>query len=106
MLFRSTNDEIIEVDQDPLGKPGFRVSKTGDTEVWMRMLEDGSKAVGLFNRGESKAEVTALWNDLGLKGKQKVRDLWRQKDLGNFSEEYTSMVPGHGVVMLRLWPTN
>ncbi len=101
-----TNDEIIEVDQDPLGKPGFRVSKTGDTEVWMRILEDGSKAVGLFNRGESKTEVTALWNDLGLTGKQKVRDLWRQKDLGNFNREFTTVVPGHGVVMLRLWPSN
>ncbi|HUX96932.1 MAG TPA: putative Ig domain-containing protein [Bacteroidales bacterium] len=101
-----TNDEIIEVDQDPLGKPGFRVSKSGDTEVWMRILEDGSKAVGLFNRGEDKAEVTALWDDLELTGKQKVRDLWRQKNLGNFSDEYTSIVPGHGVIMLRFWNTN
>lgn len=101
-----TNDEIIEVDQDPLGKPGFRVSKSGDTEVWMRILEDGSKAVGLFNRGEAKTEVTALWSDLGLTGKQKLRDLWRQKNLGNFNNEYKALVPKHGVLMLRFWPLN
>ena len=61
------NDEVIEVDQDPLGKPGRRVAKSGDQEVWARTLEDGSLAVGLFNRGEEQATVTAKWSDLGLK---------------------------------------
>lgn len=101
-----TNDEIIEVDQDPLGKPGYRVSKNGDTEVWIRNLEDGSKAVGLFNRGEKEAELTAVWDEIGITGKQRVRDLWRQKDLGDFSDSYTSIVPRHGVVMLRIWSSN
>lgn len=99
-----TNDEVIEVDQDPLGKPGFRVSKTGDTEVWKRYLEDGSIAVGLFNRGEEVVKVTALWNDLGINGKQKVRDLWRQKDIGKFDNKFTSKVPRHGVVLVRIRP--
>jgi len=99
-----TNDEIIEVDQDPLGKPGYRVSKSGDTEVWMRLLEDGSKAVGLFNRGESESEVTARWSDLGISGEQTVRDLWRQLDLGRYDEKYSARVPRHGVVMLRVLP--
>jgi alpha-galactosidase len=101
-----TNDEIIEVDQDPLGKPGYRVSKSGDKEVWLRILEDGSRAVGLFNRGEKETEVTATWSDLGIKGEQKVRDLWRQKDLGKYNESYIASVPRHGVVMLRMWQVN
>ena len=98
-----TNDEIIEVDQDPLGKPGYRVSKSGNTEVWMRLLEDGSRAVGLFNRGENESEVTATWTDLGISGEKSVRDLWRQKDLGKYNGKYASTVPRHGVVMLRMW---
>jgi len=97
-----TNDEIIEVDQDPLGKPGFRVARNEDREVWMRNLEDGSIAVGLFNRGEKTSEVTAEWKDLGISGKQAVRDLWRQNDEGSFSGSYSSEVPAHGVKMLRL----
>jgi alpha-galactosidase len=99
-----TNDEIIEVDQDPLGKPGYRVSKINDMEVWIKPLEDNSIAVGLFNRGEEPIKVTALWSDLGIKGKQKVRDLWRQKDMGNYKEKYSVMVERHGVVMVRMWP--
>jgi alpha-galactosidase len=97
-----TNDEIIDVDQDPLGKPGYRVVKNGDTEVWKRELEDGSIAVGLFNRGEEPVKVTALWSDLGLSGKHVVRDLWRQKDLGWFKEKYSAKVGRHGVVMIKI----
>lgn len=97
-----TNDEIIEVDQDPLGKPGYRVVKNGDTEVWKRELEDGSIAVGLFNRGEEPVKVTALWSDLGISGKHVVRDLWRQKDLGWFKEKYSAKVGRHGVVMIKI----
>jgi alpha-galactosidase len=100
-----TNDEIIEVDQDVLGKPGYRVSKSGDAEVWIRKLADGSRAVGLFNRGKNEMKVTASWKDLGISGEQKVRDLWRQKDLGSYKDKFISGVPAHGVVMLRIWRT-
>ena len=99
-----TNDEIIDVDQDPLGKPGYRVYKKGETEVWKRELEDGSIAVGLFNRGESPVQVTAYWSDLGIKGKRPVRDLWRQKDLGHYDMQYATTVGRHGVEMVRISP--
>ena len=99
-----TNDEIIEVDQDPLGVPGYRVAKSGDSEVWMRKLEDGSVAVGLFNRSGVKTVVNAEWKDLGLSGKYKVRDLWRQKDLGEFDNSFSREVNGRGVVMIRIMP--
>lgn len=98
-----SNDEVIEVDQDPLGKPGFRVFKNGDLEVWKRELEDGSIAAGLFNRGEGTVRVTANWSDLGIKGKHKVRDLWRQKDIGISDQSYTAEVGRHGVVLLKIW---
>jgi len=101
-----TNDEVIEVDQDPLGKPGHRVFKDDDLEVWMRELEDGSKAVGLFNRGEFITTVSAKWADVGVSGKQRVRDLWRQKDIGVYEHGYTARVARHGTVLIRIWPAN
>ena len=99
-----TNDEVIEVDQDPLGRPGYRVTKTGESEVWMKPLEDGSVAVGLFNRGETRSKITVLWSDLGISGKHIVRDLWRQKDLGKFNDKYSAKIERHGVVMIRIRP--
>ena len=44
-----TNDEVIAIDQDPLGKQAARVAQEGQMQVWAKDLEDGSKAVGLFN---------------------------------------------------------
>ena len=67
-------------------------------------MEDGSKVVGLFNRDEFEAKVEAKWADLGVRGQQRVRDLWRQKDLGTFDSSFSASIPRHGVVLVRLFP--
>ena len=98
-----TNDEVIEVNQDPLGQAAGRIAENGRTEVWAKKMEDGSHAVGLFNRGPIETEVTLNWSDLGLSGSHKVRDLWRQQDLGKFKDGYTVSVRRHGAAMIRVW---
>jgi alpha-galactosidase len=97
-----TDKEAIAVDQDKLGKQGVRVAKNGDLEVWARPLADGGHAVGLFNRGDAAAQVAARWSDIGVKGTHKVRDLWAHADRGKVKEEYTAVVPPHGVVMIKI----
>jgi alpha-galactosidase len=97
-----TNKEMIAVDQDALGKQATRVAKSGDLEVWARPLADGGHAVGLFNRGESAAKVTAKWSDVGVTGAHPVRDLWKHEDAGKIAGEYTAEVPSHGVVMIKV----
>jgi len=98
------NPEVIDVDQDPLGKQGYPVFSAGEMEVWTKPLEDGSLAVGVFNTAELKQTCTLRWTDAGLAGKQNLRDLWRQQDLGIFEESYTAEIPRHGVCFLRAWP--
>ena len=100
-----TNDEVIEVNQDPLGIQAHRISKDENIEVWAKVMEDGSHAIGLFNRGEFAATVTVNWQDLKLAPKQSVRDLWRQADLGDFDESFSSAVPRHGARMIRAKPS-
>lgn len=97
-----TNDEVLEVNQDPLGKQAARVATDGKIEIWAKDLEDGSKAVGLFNRGETEMPAAAQWADLGLSGKQTVRDLWRQKDIGTFEGKFQVNVPRHGVMLVKI----
>ena len=96
------NDEVIEVDQDPLGKAAGRRAQEGRLEVWSRPLWDGTLAVGLFNRGPETTKVVAKWSDLGLQGDQPVRDLWRQKNLGVFTDSFYTMVPPHGAVLVKI----
>ena len=43
------NHEVIDVDQDPLGHQARIVRQTDSEFVLAKDLEDGSKAVGLFN---------------------------------------------------------
>jgi alpha-galactosidase len=99
-----TNDEVIDVDQDVLGRQAAPVSRNGDVEIWAKQLEDGSKAIGLFNRGEKDSEIIARWPDLSITGKQFVRDLWRQKDVGVFDSEFRMPVGRHGAAMLLIKP--
>jgi alpha-galactosidase len=99
-----TNDEVIDIDQDTLCKQATIVAKQGQTLVYAKPLEDGSWAVGLFNLGPVEASVTVHWTDLKLNGKQTVRDLWREKDLGAFEDVFSSPVGRHGVVLLKLRP--
>jgi alpha-galactosidase len=97
-----TNREVIAVDQDPLGKQGYRVAQEGPFEIWMKPLADGSKAVGLFNRQRSTEQLTVKLAQLGIDGEASVRDLWLKKDLGTVSGVFSVYVPSHGVVMVRI----
>jgi alpha-galactosidase len=98
-----SNDEVIEIDQDPLGMQAKTV-KVEKGEVLAKNMEDETLAVGLFNPGEEPQTVTVTWEALGLKGKQIVRDVWRQKDLGTFEQSFSSEIPSHGVVLARIKP--
>ncbi len=97
-----TNDEVIDVNQDLLGRQASRVFKKDGLEVWARDLEDGSKAVGLFNRNANTKTVKATWSDLGINGKKVARDLWRQRDEGIFTGSFSAIVPAHGVKFITL----
>jgi alpha-galactosidase len=99
-----SNDEVLEVNQDSLCKQAVQVGGQGDLKVYAKPLDDGSLAVGLFNTGKETATVTANWSDLNLKGQQRVRDLWRQKDLGNSTDKFEASVASHGVVLVRIFP--
>ena len=96
------NHEVIEIDQDPLGHQANIVEKTDDQLILSKDLEDGSKAVGLFNLSTSPLTITAKWAALGLHGPQHSRDLWRQHDLGTFEGDFSATVQPHGVKLLRL----
>lgn len=99
-----TNHEVIDIDQDPLGRQARVVRHTADEFVLAKPLEDGSLAVGLFNLAETERTLTVRWADLALHGNRRVRDLWRQKNLGTATREWGAGVGRHGVVLIRVTP--
>jgi len=94
---------VLAVDQDPLGKAAVPVYRENGIQYWIKPMQDGSYAAGIFNLGKEKQKVTVRFADLKLEGKRyNVRDLWRQKTLGDFEEDFEVKVPAHGVVLVKL----
>ena len=98
------NNEVIAVDQDMAGIPGSRIfmDKDEQIEIWSRPLSDGSQAVGLFNLSDETKKIAVNEEMLDIKGKFSVRNLWEQKEKGTFSGKYSSDVPSHGVVFIKV----
>jgi len=98
-----TNDEVIDINQDPLGVAARKIKSDPEgREVWSRPLFDGTQAVALVDTGDDPQTITVNWSDLGIKGAQPVRDLWLHKNLGNLTDGYRVLVPAHATVLLKV----
>ncbi|RYU90479.1 alpha-galactosidase [Mucilaginibacter terrigena] len=97
-----TNDEVLAIDQDALGKEATQAIKTDNHQVWIKDLADDGKAVGIFNTSDKYQAITLKRNENGLQGLTKIRDVWRQKNVITTGSSYTVKVAPHGVMLLRL----
>lgn len=97
-----TNHEVIEVNQDPLGKGANQRIVSGKLEVWSRTLWDGTVAVGLFNRSLEKATIRADLSRLGYQSPQTVRDLWLMKNVAGKHLVIERTVPAHGAMLFKV----
>jgi alpha-galactosidase len=95
-----TNDEVIAIDQDPLGSQAVPVIKNGDFQVWVKNLSDGSRAIGIFNLGTKTNEYELKFAEIGISGNTTIKDLWRQKAIGLLTGSYKVVVPSHGVILI------
>jgi len=103
-----TNDEVIEVNQDPLGKQATCLQTIGDVRIYKKDLEDGSYAVGFCNFGNDISTLSyADFSKLGISGRCTVRDLWRQKNITTINTQSAQLpltIPAHGVLLYRFIP--
>ena len=100
------NREVIAVDQDLLGVQGRRVAKNGTSEVWVKPLGGGAKAVLLFNRAAVTATIVADWSQLGYPASASVaiRDLWSHRSVHTIGGRIKATIEPHGVAMFRVAP--
>lgn len=93
-----TNDEVLAVNQDSLGAMAKRVFQRNQTELWIKNLNNGAKAIGFFNRGNAAADVELLASEVGISGSQEVRDRWAHENPGWFNNKLTISLPSHRMV--------
>ncbi len=105
------NEEVIAVNQDPLGKPAVRLwekrqqslqdaQPEQNARIWARSLADGCIAIGFFNMAEAPATLSVELKDLGLTGLVSARNLWERRDIGQVQDLLSIEVPKHGAQLL------
>ena len=96
---------MIAINQDPLGQQAVCADTVGDVRVYRKELADGSVAVGFCNFGGKPVRLDYdRLAHLGLTGRQQVRDLWRQSEVGTVTvghEAWPLVIPAHGIVLLK-----
>ena len=95
-----TNDEVIAVDQDPLGAPPSLLNSGFRQSTWTKRLADGRIVVAFVNTGDQTRMGFINWADIQVTGKQLVRDIWKHADLGRFADGFSTAVPARGVVLI------
>ena len=96
------NREVIAVDQDPAANPAQLVNPVSKQVVAYRKLHDGSTAVAFFNRSDKEDELGVEWSAVEVEGKIEARDLWKHEAVEVGDAHYSTKVPAHGVVMLKV----
>jgi len=105
-----TNHDVIAIDQDPLGKEGFRaLTEPGrNIEVWAKELSGGEWAICALNTSANTAELTINWDRFRgwlFKGHDfALHDVWENREAGSTQKPTVATVASHDVILLRLKP--
>ncbi|GAA0585951.1 glycoside hydrolase family 27 protein [Kribbella sandramycini] len=95
-----TNREVIAVDQ--AGVIPTQVAG-GNLQIWKKRLPGNRLAVAVYNLGDTPADITVTWQQLGLHGTRWARDLVAHKNLGKTNKSWTATaVPPHGSRLITL----
>ncbi len=98
-----TNKEIIEIDQDPLGKQSKRLVNNNIWQIFVKPLSNGDVALGILNISDKEQIANVNVLDLGITGKKKVKDLWSKKTFSlNSSGNIKVKLASHETVVYRL----
>jgi alpha-galactosidase len=97
-----SNDEVLDVDQDPLGVQGRRVKRADDHEVWTRPLFDGTLAVAVLNLLKEENAVQLNLREIGVDESVPVRDLWLCRNMGEFRGKCNLVIPPQSSKLLKI----
>ncbi|HTR73505.1 MAG TPA: hypothetical protein VMG80_07905 [Solirubrobacteraceae bacterium] len=95
--------DLIAVDQDPAGVQGTLLSSAGPSQVWVKPLSDGSRAVALLNRSSSALTISTTAAAIGMApaSSYSVRDLWTRRTTTT-TGAIEELVPGESTALLRV----
>jgi len=118
-----TNSEIIAIDQDGLGRQGYKIKDYGEFEIYYKLLENDEAAICLFNRFDENIQIEINWSTMNcrlMKDKKIInltekinrkeiifnqeyfiRDLWKKENIGTTKKSFSKTIQPHDVVVLK-----
>jgi alpha-galactosidase len=101
-----TNDDVIAIDQDPLGIQGTPINRDRHAEVWAKPLVGGERAVALLNRGPTRQHIAFDPTEIGLPPANAfhVREVWTQTT-NRTTGAIRAEVPPHSAMLYRVMPS-
>ena len=103
------NADVIAIDQDPLVHQAIVVSQNGSSDVLLKPLSNGDRAIALFNRSGSSTGLSVTAAQLGLNDttgcSYSVKDLWNGSTTSS-SGNFSATVPSHGTDIMRVTPSS
>ena len=109
-----TNEEVIAVNQDKMGKQAIKFLDMGEKEVWVKFMENEELAICFMNRTDFEWNEAYAWDRLNIytdmpavrfgKNEYSIRDLWKHTEIGTTQKPTQLNIPPHGVLMVRLKP--
>ncbi|MBI5425826.1 MAG: glycoside hydrolase family 27 protein [Opitutae bacterium] len=102
-----THKGALAIDQDPLGKQGYRALSEPEKniEVWIKELSNGELAACVLNTGAATADLTVEWGRFWtVTGQYAITDVWTGKEAGDTRQPSVFHLESHDVALLRLKP--
>ncbi|MFE7780082.1 glycoside hydrolase family 27 protein [Streptomyces nigrescens] len=100
------NEQVIAVDQDPLGVQGRVVAQDDGSAVLSKPLKNGDRAVALFNSGGSPRTLSVSAGAAGLakSGSYELHNLVTGRRTHSEGNIVAREVPPHSTVLYRVTP--
>lgn len=99
------NEELIALNQDPLGLQAYVVQHEGEGYVLVKDIEEKrgvTRAVALYNPSDSSCRFNVPMETLELEGEVRLRDLIRRKELKPVKDGvFEHTLPPRSVLILR-----
>jgi alpha-galactosidase len=101
------NKDVIAIDQDALGKQGFRVYRKDGLEAFKKPLSGNRVAIAFLNRNSTDNKITASYKDLELDPEisYSVYDVWKHTALGQANGTLSADLKPHECQVFVLSPS-
>jgi len=103
-----SNEEVIGINQDPLGKQAYRYLTNEGVDIWVKPLSEQRYAIAVLNKNKDSTTYHFSWKwwgkcffaDSPKDGPYKIYNVFEKKNMGSTEEPFEAKLEGRDVTLL------